>query len=98
MAKDTHNLITDYQNAYPVSEMPQIQGNDHIVMQSLPDLKRLCSDFNLPLLFMLRGKVTYSGVLSSPDTVYSVFFTNKDGLYFVFFLKETKPDELVEAN
>lgn len=92
MEPETHDLLSDYKNAYPVAEMPAIQSKDHIVMESLADLKRICSDFNLPLLFMLRGKVVYSGVLGSPDLAYTVYFTQKDGLYYVFLMEVKKQE------
>lgn len=98
MEPETHNLLSDFKNTYPVAVMPIIQSKDHIVMESLGDLKRICSDFNLPLLFMLRGKVVYSGVLMSPDTVYTVYFTQKDGLYYVFFMEVEKTDDPQEVN
>ena len=89
-----NNFIGESKYSYPVVEAPNFSHRDPIVMESLDDLKRLCFDFNLPLLYILHGKIVYNNHPDAQDTVYSIYFTSKDGLYYVVYEIESVEDEI----
>lgn len=68
---------------FEITKGPSIGSKDHVILESLSELRRLCHLFNIPLMHMSKAQF-YTGTIPSSDRIYNVYFATLSGMYYTY--------------
>ena len=79
---------------FKITKGPSVWQKDHVVLESLSELRRLCHMFNIPLMCMPKIKrcITSSHCAPFIQHTYDVYFASMSGMYYTYMeqIEETE--------
>lgn len=74
---------------FEITDGPSIWRKDHVKLKSLSELRRLCHQFNIPLLHMSDAQ-HFVGHIPVDNATYELYFASMSGMYYAYI--EQKED------